>query len=441
MAGNTAILAVKIIGDAKSGITAIEATELALSDLGDTGKKSGTKMAGAWTAAAAAALACSKAAGALEQSTGAVSIIFEDSAPKVMEWAEGMAVYGLSTAQAAQGAAVLGAQLQNLGIAQETSAVLSAGLIQLSADLAAVMGGSTADAAAALGAAMRGEYDSLEKYGIALTADAVAAEVLRLQQEGVTFSSESQAKAVATLSLIWGASTQMQGAAEEQSATLNSAMGHLRASVTNLAAAIGGPLNSVLGPLIDLIARTIDQVTTFINESEVLNAVLDILAGILETIADICETVLAPIIDHITDVFERFGDLLDRTVIPILERLEETFDKIAQALDKVIGLVQDAITWFQNLTSAIGDAIDKLTFWNNEAENVTVPEGMLAPIPPATMLTTAAAGARTAAPTVNVYMGLVTDPHATARAIRRLLASQNVEQGRPAGAMEPRRAW
>ena len=105
MASKTAILAIKIIGEAQDAIRALKQTETAVKNTEKTTKKSGKAMAGVWTAVAAAMVQCVRAAGALEQSTNAVSVVFGEQADEMMDWAEGMAVYGLTTAQAAQSAA------------------------------------------------------------------------------------------------------------------------------------------------------------------------------------------------------------------------------------------------------------------------------------------------------------------------------------------------
>src|SRR5699024_4545988 len=75
---------------------------------------------------------------------------------------------GLSSRAYQESAAVLGAQLQNLGFAGDQLVGTTDGLIALGADLAATFGGTTQEAVNALSAAFRGERDPIERYGVSI---------------------------------------------------------------------------------------------------------------------------------------------------------------------------------------------------------------------------------------------------------------------------------
>jgi hypothetical protein len=279
----------------------------------------------------------------------------------------------------------------------------------------------------AMGAAMRGEYDSLERFGIALTADAVAQEMARLASEGLTFASEAQAKAVATLSLIQQQATAILGEGEEQTVTMTSAMGHLRASVQNLAAEIGGPLMAVLGPLIETFADVIDKLIVAIEESELLQAVFDLLAGAAEAVKEVLDA-LAPIIQTVSDVLHDLWAIIDGPVLAVLEALGTALDVIADALSTVIGWVEGAIDAFQRFIDIVHEAVDALTFWNDTYQaSAPVPavagHGMI----PHTRATEPA-GRGTVNITVQMGVG---DPHAVAREIRKILSRDAARLGRP----------
>jgi phage-related protein len=435
MAGKTAILAVRILGDSTDATKALSELDASISKTEATTKKSGKNMAGVWTAVASGIALASKAASDLEQATGAVGQVFGEMAPDIMEWAEGMAAYGLSTAQAAQAAAIMGASLTNAGIPMEATAEITTQLIELGADMAAVFGGTVPQAVGALGAALRGEFDSLERYGITLTADAVAAEAMALSSSGVTFASEQQAKAVATLSLIQQQSTEILGAAAEESDTMAASTQQLKAEITNLAAAIGGPLNAVLGPLIGFLADLVGGLTNAITESEILTAVTDALAAIMETLADILDPVVANALDKLQDILTTLSDFIEEHVMPIIDRLSEAFGKLADAIGNVTGFVKDAIQEFKNLIDVMLDAIDTLTFWNDTYSQSPNPEEFTE-LPPVarsftsrTLISSQAAPAGAGTVNITVQTG-VGDPHAIAREIRRLLATDAARMGR-----------
>ena len=106
-------------------------------------------------------------ASALQQSIGGVGAVFKGQAGEIEGAAKGAAKnLGLTQNSYNELATVIGAGLKNKGIKDFTAE--SQGLIQIGADLAAQYGGSTQDSVSALGAALRGESDPIERYGVSL---------------------------------------------------------------------------------------------------------------------------------------------------------------------------------------------------------------------------------------------------------------------------------
>ena len=122
-------------------------------------------------------LAAAKAASNQEQALGSLQAVFKDSGAQMEDNARKATDLGLSTTAYSTAAAKLGAQLGNLGVSQGDLAGTTTDLMGKSADLAAMFGGTTQEAVDALGAAMRGEADPAERYGLALNVTAVNAEM------------------------------------------------------------------------------------------------------------------------------------------------------------------------------------------------------------------------------------------------------------------------
>ncbi len=109
------------------------------------------------------------AASNLQQSMGGVDAVFKNNAGEIHAWARAAASnLGLSENAANQFAAVLGAQLKNAGTPLDQVAKKTKTLVQLGADLSATYGGTVADAVDSISAALKGEMDPIEKYGISL---------------------------------------------------------------------------------------------------------------------------------------------------------------------------------------------------------------------------------------------------------------------------------
>jgi hypothetical protein len=113
-----------------------------------------------------------------QQGIGAVESVFQKNAATVERWAsQSSRAVGLSSNDYRTLATTLGAALGNMGIAQDQVAGKTNALIKLGADLSATYGGTAADAVEALSAALRGESDPIERYGISVNATKVAAEM------------------------------------------------------------------------------------------------------------------------------------------------------------------------------------------------------------------------------------------------------------------------
>lgn len=115
----------------------------------------------------------------LEQSVGGLQAVFKGSFGEMQkESAAAAKSLGLSKNEYNELASTIGSGLKNKGIkdyAKETQ-----NLIGLGSDLSAQFGGSTREAVDALASAMRGEMDPIEKYGVTLNQDAIAAEAFAL---------------------------------------------------------------------------------------------------------------------------------------------------------------------------------------------------------------------------------------------------------------------
>lgn len=165
----TAILSVRIVGDAEQFRRSLKSTVTDL-DKWESGLK---KAASGMTVVAAGAVAFAKSAvesaSNLQQSVGAVDAVFKESADQMHAWARKAAEsVGLSRNEYNEFATVIGSQLKNMGIPMDEVGAKTNRLIELGADLSSMYGGTTAEAVQALSAAFRGETDPIERYGVSI---------------------------------------------------------------------------------------------------------------------------------------------------------------------------------------------------------------------------------------------------------------------------------
>lgn len=182
-----------------------------------------------------------ESASQLQQSIGGVQAVFGEYAKAVQRDSKLAAqALGLSANEYNELVTVSGALLKNNGI--KNFAKESKNLLTIGADLSATFGGSTSQAVEALNAAMRGESDPIERYGISLNETAVNAELAARGQNKLKGAALQQAKAQARLRLISKQSADAQGRFADESNTLAGQQQRLGAQWENFKATLGGSL-------------------------------------------------------------------------------------------------------------------------------------------------------------------------------------------------------
>jgi anti-sigma28 factor (negative regulator of flagellin synthesis) len=112
-------------------------------------------------------------------------------------------------------------------------------LIAKGADMAAIFGGTAADAVDALSSALKGEMDPIERYGVSLNQAAIQTQMAADGTDKLTGAAQKQAQTNAILELITKQTADTQGQWAAQSGTAAEAQQILGAKVENLKAKIG----------------------------------------------------------------------------------------------------------------------------------------------------------------------------------------------------------
>lgn len=258
----------------------------------EAGRESGTRFGGAFKAAITGALAYVgvqqiaglyknfvQEAGDLEQSVGAVDAVFKESATQMHQWAATASTsVGISKNEYNQFASVLGSMLKNAGTPMEQLGDKTNKLITLGADLASMYGGTTADAIEAISAALRGEMDPIERYGISLNDAMLTQEGLRLGIQKTGGSFDTQQKQLIVQSLLFKQSADAQGNFYREQDTYQHKTQVLAAQWKDLSAQIGERFLPAAGtvaewlstqglPLFDSFATSIANVADFLRNT------------------------------------------------------------------------------------------------------------------------------------------------------------------------------
>lgn len=331
------------------------------------GKKVSGLATGALVAAGAGMIAFAKdsvkAASDLEESMNAVNVVFGTAADKIVSFGEQAATSaGLAQAEFQQMATVLGSSLINAGIPLDEAAEKTIELTQRAADMASVFNTTVPDALGAMQAALRGEADPIERFGVTLTAAAVNAEAAALGFAKVGGEFDAQAKAAARLSLIMKQTDRVQGDFANTSDGLANSSRILAANMTDLQAKIGSGLAPVLA---ELTSEALDSIEAFGGFLDIIDKVIDATVGSGGAADDARESLTAYngifdfLLPNLTVGFAQFNDLnttLDENAAAAARAMEAARFMADAQKDDLIPVVFDTIVMLDRQSTSHGNA-------------------------------------------------------------------------------------
>lgn len=278
MAGRSAVLAVKIVSDASGAAKGLDGAAAKVGGLERAAGKLGKPAAIAFGALAIGAKKAIDSASDLQQAVGGVEAVFGSSAGKVLKFGEGAAEsVGLATSEYDTFATQVGASLKNAGVPMGQLGDKTDQLIGRGADLSSMFGGTTADAVEAMGAALRGEYDPLEKYGTSLTEAAVNAKLAADGNDDLEGTALAQAKTQARLALILDQTAGAQGNFAKEADTAAGQQQRATAKYEDAKAALGKGLLPAYTMLMDVLGQV---ATWFSQHVGLVSAVVGSLAAL-----------------------------------------------------------------------------------------------------------------------------------------------------------------
>lgn len=347
MAAKSAILAVRIISDAKDFK---KGTDEAASGL-DKLKSNMSKLTVPALAVGAGLLKVGsdfgKMASDFEQNSGAVDAVFKGMSKQVDSLAsESAKKLGLSSNDYKQYAALIGSQLKNGGTSMDELVGKTDGLINIGADFAAQFGGTVPDAVAALSSALKGEMDPIEKYGISLNQSKIDAEAAALGFEKVNGALTDQHKQAAILSLINKQGADSQGANAREADTAAGAQARLTAAYEDMGVKLGTALLPIMGQLAGTLATVVDWVT---QNSELVQA-LAVTFGILAGAVLVLNGVM--LIMNLIAAANPFV-LVAIAVAALVAGIVIAYNKIGWFKDAVNAVGQFAVEAFNNVSNSI----------------------------------------------------------------------------------------
>lgn len=200
-----------------------------------------------------------RAASDLEQAIGGSQAVFGEWAHVIDEAASGSAEsMGLSAEAARTLTSQIGALLKGFGWTQEEAAKTSVEIAQLGADLAATFGGRPEDAVNALGAALRGEYNPIERYGVAMNVAQINIKAVEMGLAESTAQVDLNTRAMAALALINERTADAQGQFAREADMAAGKQAILSAKWEDARAKLGGELLPIYVEAVRVVTLLVD---------------------------------------------------------------------------------------------------------------------------------------------------------------------------------------
>jgi hypothetical protein len=239
--------------------------------LGSTLGKVGATLAGFGLAAKAVQFTTQSIDSArdLERNMYSLNTVFEGFAPTMEKFVKGAYEIGLSQKDAAKASVFLGSVLKQSGFGMEEVTEQSQKLVSLGVDLAATYGYDVQEALLGMTALFRGEYDPIEKFGVAMKQSEINSELAAKGMGNLTGSARRYQEQLIRMELLYQRAADATGAFTGQSGNLFVEQKKLQAQFENMQASIGTQLLPVmvslteaLVPLVEYIGPKIAQAVT-----------------------------------------------------------------------------------------------------------------------------------------------------------------------------------
>ena len=259
----------------------------------------------------------------LERNLFSVGTIFDEFSPKIIQFTKDAEQLGLSQKDAAKASTFLGSVLKQSGFSMEFVTEETQKLVSLGVDLAATYGYDVQEALLGMTALFRGEYDPIEKFGVAMKQSEINSELAAQKLDHLTGSERRNAEQTIRLELLYQRSADALGAFTAQSGNLYVEQKKLGAAWENMQATVGTALLPAMGALVETLKPLVNQLTPRLIEA-VTNAgpAIEIMTDFLRDLGD-STTTTSQVVGHFADslgtifrlIAENFGTVITLTAL------------------------------------------------------------------------------------------------------------------------------
>ena len=291
----------------------------------------------------------------LERNMIALDQVFEEQSVTMRSFVRDIEAYGMSQEQAAKASVFTGSVLKQSGFTIEETANQTQRLVKLAVDLSATFGYDVQEALLGMTALFRGEYDPIEKFGVAMKQNEINAELAARGLDDLEGAERRLAEQQIRLQFLFERGGDAIGAYTRLSETLFVQQTQLTAEFANLQAAAGDRLQQPLANLIE-------------SFREIMN---DAGPGIIETVDG-----LGGALESVTPFLEQFGNFifeLIELINPVVQILNVALSPAFLVLEKTFQGLNAVLNFTNELFAAGGTYLD---IWADRVERLVNEDNM-----------------------------------------------------------------
>jgi hypothetical protein len=223
----------------------------------------------------------------LERNMYSLNTVFGDNATTMERFTVNAEKIGLSQKDAAKASTFLGSVLKQSGFSMADTTKETQKLVGLGVDLAATYGYDVQEALLGMTALFRGEYDPIEKFGVAMKQSEINAELAARGQDKLEGAARRNAEQIIRMELLYERAADATGAFTGQSGNLFVEQAKVQAQFENMQASIGTQLLPVMVSLTEALVPLIDYIGPLISQA--VEGSLPVLESMVSFIADLSD--------------------------------------------------------------------------------------------------------------------------------------------------------
>jgi phage-related protein len=202
----------------------------------------------------------------LEDATSVTQVKFGEAGASVQRFADTAATsFGLSKSAALEASNTFGTFGKAVGLTGQPLADFSTQMTGLAGDMASFAGTTPDEAVTALGAAFRGEYDPIERFGVLINKEAVNQKALQMGLAATSSEITKGDEIIATRALIMEQTGQAQGDFARTSDSVANSQKRMAAETENAQAALGEKLAPAFLAMLTVLNQAVTGVTGFLD--------------------------------------------------------------------------------------------------------------------------------------------------------------------------------